>query len=322
MAIVGGALSSQHTRGSSEVQGGAHLVEVVVPAHAGVFRPTRKRASGASLSPPHARGWGLIRLVLAPWQTFREWRTMVLAITAAEHIPAHPHTTRPDTALSGGLGAASSSAAESAPGIATGPTPVAAGTPTPVPLPLTASASAPEPAAEPAPPAPPEAPIDAAATHTPRRLSKPAPRRTPVKAARASAGAVVDASPAPQRASGRPRPRQDPRIAVLAQYLARTHATDELTGEQVGQLLSMDITPRTGRRLLGAARELLDQHPTPPPRTPRQPAQRQRRTPTTQDRKYDTSRSGLGWAGLGLPHTPQNIDNPAAVEAIPAGQTR
>jgi hypothetical protein len=279
----------------------------------------RRRGLPPPVAVPYPR---LIRLVLAPWQTLRAWRTMVLAITAIEHTPAQPHTTRPDPALSGSFGAASGSAAESAPGIATGPTPQVAGTPTPVPLPLTASASAPEPAPEPAPPAPPQAPIDAAASRTPRQLSKSAARRTPVKAARASAGAVGDASPAAPRASGRPRPRQDPRIAVLAQYLARAHDPAEVTGEQVGQLLSMDIAARTGRRLLCAARELLDQHPTPPPRTTRHPAQRHRRTPTMQDRKYDTSRSELGWAALGLPHTPQNIDNPAAIEAIPAGQAR
>jgi hypothetical protein len=281
----------------------------------------RRRGLPPPVAVPYPR---LIRLVLAPWQTFRAWRAMVLTITATEHTPAPPHTTRQDAAPSGGLGTASSSAAESAPGIATGPTPRVAGTPAPASLPLTASAHVPtpQPAAEPAPPPPPEAPTDAAAIHTPRRPSKPAARRTPVKAARASAGALGDASAAPPRASGRPRPPQDPRIAVLAQYLARTHDPDELTGEQVGQLLSMNIAPRTGRRLLGAARELLDQHPTPPPRTIRHPAARKRRTLTERDKKLDKSRTGLGWAGLELPHTPQNLDTPAAVETIPAGQAR
>jgi hypothetical protein len=77
----------------------------------------------------------------------------------------------------------------------------------------------------------------------------------------------------------------------------------KVTGEQVGRLLSMDIAPRTARRLLGAARELLAQHSTPPPRAARAPAQRQRRRFNGDDRRYEKSRSGP--AGLGtVSHTP------------------
>jgi hypothetical protein len=43
----------------------------------------------------------------------------------------------------------------------------------------------------------------------------------------------------------------------LAQHLANTEDTSELTGEQVAKLLNIDVAPRTGRRLLGQARELV-----------------------------------------------------------------
>jgi len=44
----------------------------------------------------------------------------------------------------------------------------------------------------------------------------------------------------------------------LAQHLASTEEADDLTGEMVGPLLNIDVAPRTGRRLLGQARELVN----------------------------------------------------------------
>jgi len=50
----------------------------------------------------------------------------------------------------------------------------------------------------------------------------------------------------------------DPRVVQLARHLATTEDADELTGEMVGPLLNIDVAPRTGRRLLGQARELVN----------------------------------------------------------------
>jgi hypothetical protein len=59
-----------------------------------------------------------------------------------------------------------------------------------------------------------------------------------------------------QGAGGRPI---DPRVLQLAQHLANADDPDEFTGEMVGRLLNIDVAPRTGRRLLGQARELVSQ---------------------------------------------------------------
>jgi hypothetical protein len=45
----------------------------------------RRRGGPAPVAVPYPR---LIRLVLAPWQTFRAWRELVLRITAIEHTVA------------------------------------------------------------------------------------------------------------------------------------------------------------------------------------------------------------------------------------------
>jgi hypothetical protein len=195
----------------------------------------RRRGLPPPVAVPYPR---LIRLILAPWPTFRAWRTMVLAITATEYTLAAPHTAQldiaqPDSAQSGAVNAD--------------------------------------------PRQPGESTISPAPDEPPRHLAKPAPRRAPVKAARATPGAVDDEPPVTQRANGRRRPL-DPRIAVLARHLASTQDADEVSYEQVGQILSMNVAPRTGRRLLGAARELLAQHPTPPPQAARAPTQGERWT--------------------------------------------
>jgi hypothetical protein len=47
-------------------------------------------------------------------------------------------------------------------------------------------------------------------------------------------------------------------VTALAQHLATAADPDQITGEHVTDLLGIDISPRTGRRLLGQARDLLD----------------------------------------------------------------
>ncbi|WP_028925631.1 DUF2637 domain-containing protein [Pseudonocardia acaciae] len=49
----------------------------------------------------------------------------------------------------------------------------------------------------------------------------------------------------------------DPRVEQLARHLAATDDSEDLTGERVSELLNINASPRTGRRLLGQARELL-----------------------------------------------------------------
>jgi hypothetical protein len=65
-------------------------------------------------------------------------------------------------------------------------------------------------------------------------------------------------------AAERTTSRPDTRVVTLAQHLATAVNPEQITGEHVTELLGIDISPRTGRRLLGQARELLDRnsHPT------------------------------------------------------------
>ncbi|MBO0871943.1 MAG: DUF2637 domain-containing protein [Pseudonocardia sp.] len=58
------------------------------------------------------------------------------------------------------------------------------------------------------------------------------------------------------RSDGHERP-VDPRVEQLARQLAVMDDADEVTGERVSELLQIDVAPRTGRRLLGQARDLL-----------------------------------------------------------------
>jgi hypothetical protein len=251
----------------------------------------------------------VIRLILAPWPTFRAWRTMVLAITDTERTLTAPHAAQLDIAQPDTAQPDTAQLDTAQPDIAQ--------------LDTAQPDSAQSADLDAAPVRPGESAVSPAPDQPPRHLAKPTPRRAPVKAARATPGAVDDEPPVAQRANGRRRPL-DPRIAVLARHLASTQDADEVTYEQVGQILSMDIAPRTGRRLLGAARELLAQHPTPPPRTARGSAQRERRTLNGDDSTYENGRSGPGWAGPGLPHTgrpePPDIDSPIASAASSAGQ--
>jgi hypothetical protein len=167
----------------------------------------RRRGLPAPVAVPYPR---LIRIVLAPWQTFGTWRAMVLDITALEHsVQAGP-------SQAGDLGTAA-----------------------PV---LPEPASAKEPLARPAvtsPSAPDELlPPDGSAA-------------APAMSAVARATLPITASTEPPRPSpGEPDPRVL-RLAALAVIDDRN-----TTGESVSELLGIDIKPRTGRRLLGQAREL------------------------------------------------------------------
>jgi len=150
----------------------------------------RRRGLPPPVAVPYPR---LIRIALAPWQTFRTWRTLVLEITAVEHglaaAPAEPPIAAPALTPPNGDAAALASAH-------------------PVLTPLPASTYA--------------SPEDAGTAH------------------------ALDRGVA------------DPRVVRLAQYLLATEVPDEITGEMVGTLLNIEAAPRTGRRLLGQARALVD----------------------------------------------------------------
>ncbi|HEY1966369.1 MAG TPA: DUF2637 domain-containing protein [Pseudonocardia sp.] len=92
-------------------------------------------------------------------------------------------------------------------------------------------------------------------TSAPATPTRPAPEPEPVSTGTRPEPAEVD-----QAGSGRGASRPvDPRVERLAQHLATAEDAEELTGERVAELLKIDVAPRTGRRLLGQARELLSQ---------------------------------------------------------------
>jgi hypothetical protein len=236
----------------------------------------RRRGLPAPVAIPYPR---LIRFALAPWTTFRTWRTLVLdltadhltasALTATESRHAPILTSRP---APGPI----SQAAHAAP-------PVATASPlTPAP-PLSAPVGRPGPAKPGATTATvadqPAESLPGDGSARPRKQSRP-PAPAPVAAAASPTSAPV-APAVRQPAAGKPaapkpgrRPRElsaisiaaaaertsrpGTRVATLAQHLSTADHPDQITGEQVAELLGVPITPRTGRRLLGQARELLD----------------------------------------------------------------
>jgi hypothetical protein len=80
-----------------------------------------------------------------------------------------------------------------------------------------------------------------AAPSGPNRPTRPTPRGRPV----------------PTAASAALRPA-DPRVELLARHLATAADPRQITGESVGTLLNQETSPRTGRRLLKEARELVE----------------------------------------------------------------
>ena len=206
----------------------------------------RRRGLPAPIAVPYPR---LIRLVLAPWQTFQAWRTVVLTITAPDYVQPSDSPAVSEAATNMSTSTGKSVAVED-------------GTPV-----VRTSLSGPEVLES----------MRAASDVPPSALhSVPAVQASPDESSPdgTSAGTntvsesgpsifgtcdlVVSSSSAP--ASGSPR-RQ--RVGHLARYL-RTHGdSSDITGEKVGEILGIEIAARTGRRLLGEARQLLSASPDP-----------------------------------------------------------
>ncbi|HWN33788.1 MAG TPA: DUF2637 domain-containing protein, partial [Pseudonocardia sp.] len=300
----------------------------------------RRRGLPPPVAVPYPR---LIRIALAPWQTFRTWRAVVLEITAMDHAVArpglahagahHPEPGIPPAATVTAEATYSYTPSHTTPAAPTAPshttpshtTPAAPTAARPAGVPVTGRAAAPvtrhHEAALPAAPAfsappAPSAPsgvavqsgaavqvavqseaavgphaigqhavqphaVQPANNHTtnnhtinnhvarptaPARPSEPA--RPAAPAAEPSRSVGVRAEEGSTRAAfadgdtdpGQTQDRRpiDPRVVQLAQHLASTEEADDLTGEMVGPLLNIDVAPRTGRRLLGQARELVN----------------------------------------------------------------
>jgi hypothetical protein len=274
----------------------------------------RHRGLPPPVAVPYPR---LIRLLLAPWQTFHAWRTLVLEITSMEHSIARPSV----ATAPGPVGTVATVVAPPPPAPAAGPVHAVEHSPRPAldqpvnpgrdvltarddtaPLPIRTEQAATAHWDPPAPtcvatPVPPPAPV---APRAPARVASspapaeapppspqpaPTPTRVPSTADRLPAtngvaaadqrtgshtenaenakdtakedalGEVGTRSTANGRSGKRP---VDPRVKRLAQHLATAEDADELTGEMVSRLLGIDVAPRTGRRLLGQARELVN----------------------------------------------------------------
>ena len=287
----------------------------------------RRRGLPPPVPVPYPR---LIRLLLAPWQTVRAWRTMVLEITAMDHVrvqprpehspepadvvrpaetaPPAPPTSelpmRPSRAPITGpaptvlehpeskwrreaMPAASVQPAPSAahppathqpadypaPGDIAGqldPQPITQPMPVAVPPAAPARSSAQQPTRQDAAPlreptkpnrqpSEPEHPV----TGTAQRTTEPAgtpDRRQPVDSSAAESGTdvaeSVDVGPRQQTSGARRSP--DPRIEHLVEIIMKSESGgEELTGDSVGKLF--DVSQRSGRRLLGQARDLVSQ---------------------------------------------------------------
>ncbi|MBA2323890.1 MAG: DUF2637 domain-containing protein, partial [Pseudonocardiales bacterium] len=203
----------------------------------------RRRGLPAPVAIPYPR---MIRLALAPWFTFSTWRQLVLQLTALE-AP---------------MGLSLDNPVISQPGR---PEPAAAPEPTEevergqvtVPSASSAPTAAALPVAAPVPPgiprrSPPSVSWASAKDPSPARVDgvdhKPLP----------NLASPTHPVSAPARSS---TPSVDPRAVALAQRLANLDEADNVTGIRVGPLLGLDIAPRTGRRLLGQARKLLNDYP-------------------------------------------------------------
>jgi Protein of unknown function (DUF2637) len=194
----------------------------------------RRRGLPPPVAIPYPR---VIRIALAPWQTFRTWRALVLELTALDHTSTHnPHH-------------------HAEPGIPPTATATTQVTPT-----------APRAAKPPDPVRGPEqvAPVAPAAIGSRRGYpvaDEPAPRAAEADWSAEPHGQHPDQrsdEPAEHGDEQRPDRRSvDPRVLRLARYLLDSPDADEVTGEMVGGLLGIEVAPRTGRRLLGQARELV-----------------------------------------------------------------
>jgi hypothetical protein len=171
----------------------------------------RRRGLPPPVAVPYPR---LIRIALAPWQTFRDWRSLILEITAIDHIVVR--TLSATTSESG----------------------------------LRTPAASDEAAADDYPPIADPTLADQAVLPAATRPAVPT----------AGSGLIPltsvppDAGPAEYTDA---RLSRDLRVERLLEYLSAIDDPDEVTGDMVGPLLDTEIAPRTGRRLLGQARELL-----------------------------------------------------------------
>jgi hypothetical protein len=227
----------------------------------------RRRGMPAPTAIPYPR---VIRFVLAPWTTFRDWRRLVLDLTA-DHLataapmsgsgfvpmvtsqrvaeptprPAHiPAVVAPSTTAQ-----SSSAAPERSRMAVTADTAVAEQT-KPLPDPGFPSPQGQR-------PSPRNAPVETSETSvpTPAEVRRPASR---VPSSTKSTRRTRELSAISIAAAAERTSRPDTRVTALAQHLATAADPDQITGEHVTDLLGIDISPRTGRRLLGQARDLLD----------------------------------------------------------------
>jgi hypothetical protein len=223
----------------------------------------RRRGLPPPVAIPYPR---LIRITLAPFNTFRTWRTLVLDLTALEHTTTH-HNHQPETAIPGTqITAPRTAVAASQPGPSRASEPRAL-------APAAVHTRRGYPTADQ--PAPTSADVAWSTEPTERTNGQPAEH------ADARADEYTDAL-ADQRADARADQRADdladdladeraergeeqrqdrrsvdPRVLRLARYLIDAPDADEVTGEMVGGLLGIEVAPRTGRRLLGQARDLV-----------------------------------------------------------------
>jgi uncharacterized protein DUF2637 len=224
----------------------------------------RRRGLPPPVAIPYPR---LIRITLAPFNTFRTWRTLVLDLTALEHTTTH-HNHQPETAIPGTtvtqLNAPSVAAAASRSGPSREFEPQAL-------APAGADTHRGYPVADQ--PAPtngawstdPSARANGRATERADALADPRADDLAEQHADAPADQRADDLAddlADERAERGEEQRQDrrsvdPRVLRLARYLIDAPDADEVTGEMVGGLLGIEVAPRTGRRLLGQARDLV-----------------------------------------------------------------
>ena len=237
----------------------------------------RRRGLPPPVAIPYPR---LIRIALAPFNTFRTWRTLVLDLTALEHTTTH-HNHQPETAIPGTtttrITAPRAGVTANQPGPSRVPepgalAPAAADTHrdypmTDQPAPTTADVAWSTDPAERANGRPGARADGRASEHADGRASQHADARDHDHADQHGdahdqrADDLAD-DLADERAERGEEQRQDrrsvdPRVLRLARYLIDAPDADEVTGEMVGGLLGIEVAPRTGRRLLGQARELV-----------------------------------------------------------------
>jgi hypothetical protein len=264
-----------------------------VPGPAEAAIPTPHAALGAAVpsAPTHATGYPVATDWTSPAHQVATEAAVVERVVehprppAAERVqpqprpPARPAAPTPQTPPAPQTAPAPAPAAVVAPVPAppAAPAPATAVAPEPTPPPATPPTSAVEPATErPATrpslvrPAdqdvqrPPDAvrptvPVASANHARPRPGPPTRPTGVPSRSSATTAAARNGQNAQDdERGPGAERRALDPRVVQLARHLASAEDADEVTGEMVGPLLNIDVAPRTGRRLLGQARDLVN----------------------------------------------------------------